>query len=163
MQLAVEDHPTLPDGAPDPETVAHEFMGLLRDLKDDPRPELARTRIALLQALDDFSQCTSKELAELELWAKLRAVESVVARLTLSRVKKLAKRFNAGAKRVSKSSTEGRAVHEIATSLRDLYMALNALKNASQSRDEEARARAHQMLVDAQQNMSRVQARYGEI
>lgn len=163
MIRSMDENPAIPSDAPSPEQVAHEYMSLLRDLKDETRPELVRTRRLLLQAIDDFSASSNKDLAQAELWGKLRGVETVVCRLVLGRVKKLAKQFRASAKQVDKTTRDGKAVHAFARALRDLYLALNALKNAANARDEIARARAQQMLVDAQEYMSRTQARYGEI
>lgn len=148
---------------PDPQAVAHQFMELLRDLGTDRREEVAALEQALVSAIRSFDEQPDKAVAGAELSMRLRAVEASIAKLAIARVRRIGKRLHGQAKRVGRSSKEGRAVHDVVATLKELSGALEALSEAAATQDEERREAAHAKLLKAQSRMDRVKERYGEL
>lgn len=147
-----------PSPSVDPQAVAHEFMQLLGELRNRDEPEVQRVYLALVEAVDTYRRHKDDTHAEITLWTKLAAVEASVATLTIKQVKSVAKRVHQNAKRLGRTSPQGRRLGEVSDAMNRLQEALALMKEAANAHDEAKRRRAYEELMAAKGAMDALNA-----
>ncbi len=136
-------------------------MQLLSELRNRGEPEVQRTYVALVEAIDTYRKDKKAPYAEVTLWTKLAAVEAAVATLTIKQVKSVARRVHQNAKRLGRSSPEGRRLGEVSDAMNRLQASLALMKEAANEHDEAKRKRAYEELMAAKGAMDALNVENG--